>query len=442
MVVVLGSLYVYLVNGHVPLFADDLCRARPELSFTKAASSAWSEYLGWSGRLPVMFLNHLFFSGDVAVEVLHVMNAVVLALFLYFLLRYLSHRDLVGQAVFLGTFIFLFWFTPTTLGEVLFWKTGAVQYFWGSVLAVVALLPVFLWLVNGLSPGQRSVPMLCAYLAVCFLGGFWVEHVSVSVAAAWMGAYLTAIFTARKVPRPLMLGGLAWCLGTLALLAAPGNYARAEAVGNTVPIQERLIRVTELLPGHLDHKAVALVLVFLTINAVLPSEAYRRQAMMFLLWGALGVISAFATAGAPVVIFHGRVAFFSELCFVLASASLIPYQVFSNKGFRPARLALYGVAAACASLVVVNAAGVYRAYASIAAQERYRQELIEQAKEQGKTEVRLPPLFFTERIHTKGQEVNFGRFFARDITVQPSWKNRCYARFHGLEDVSIASKSN
>jgi len=59
MVVVLGSLYVYLVNGYVPLFADDLCRARPELSFTKAASSAWSEYLGWSGRLPVMFLNHL-----------------------------------------------------------------------------------------------------------------------------------------------------------------------------------------------------------------------------------------------------------------------------------------------------------------------------------------------------------------------------------------------
>ena len=305
----MSGLYLYLVGSQTLLFADDLCRARPEFSWLKSLELTWHSYFNWQGRFPPILLNFTIFTGDgTAMMVFDVFNSFVLIGLIALAVRHMGPEKAWGQLAFISIFLFLFWFTPTTLGEVLFWRTGASSYFWGGLATLAAIMPIFVWL----SHGREWTPpttLFIAYLIVCFLGGMWAEHISAAVLAAWLGIFILARLL-NKSPNKVHKWGLAaWALGTVLVIAAPGNWGRMDAVGRSTPFLDKLNRIVELLPSHLDFKLIALCVIFVFIAAAFPHKRYRQQASLFILWMGLGVLAALATSGAPVVVFHGRVAF-------------------------------------------------------------------------------------------------------------------------------------
>ena len=100
------------------------------------------------------------------------------------------------------------------------------------------------------------------------------------------------------------------------------------------------------------------------------------------------------------------------------------------------RWGLYAISLSCAALLAWNAKDVYIIYSSIAKQAAHRVELITQAKQRGEVKIKLPALRFSERATTYGHEINYGRYFARDIQRNPA-RNGCYARYHGMKEVSL-----
>ena len=75
------SVFLFVLHTKVPLFADDYCRKGGVFDPLHAAWAAYRDYLRWTGRLPVMFLNRLFFSADwLGVMVLNFINSALVLL--------------------------------------------------------------------------------------------------------------------------------------------------------------------------------------------------------------------------------------------------------------------------------------------------------------------------------------------------------------------------
>ena len=138
-----------------------------------------TDYLRWTGRLPVMFLNRLFFSGGWAgILVLNLVNSAFVLLLAKLVML---HTRTEGQpwpfAAGFSVFVFLVWFSTDVFGEAVIWKSGQIQYFWACILALVCISPVFQFAIWGrdFEPSRR---IMVLYLVGCLLGGLWLEHQS------------------------------------------------------------------------------------------------------------------------------------------------------------------------------------------------------------------------------------------------------------------------
>ena len=135
--------YFFFLNQSVPMFADDYCRAKPEFSWWAAWRGAYSEYLRWSGRFPVMLINHSIFSGDGSgLIIFSVANSLVVSGFCWYVVSQLKGSQALSNVCLLLTFVVITWFSTRSFGEAVFWKTGAVQYFWGTALASLLIFPL------------------------------------------------------------------------------------------------------------------------------------------------------------------------------------------------------------------------------------------------------------------------------------------------------------
>lgn len=438
----LFSVGLAVISLDVPLFADDYCRAHPDFDLSRAVGAAWNSYLDWSGRFPVMFLNNVLFSGDgTGVIVIAVLNGVASFAAGIMLLRWLGPGGALGNLCWMVFYLALFWFSTRSFGEVVFWKTGTVQFFWGAIAATACVGVMARATFCGATYAvERSRAVVCVLGG--FLGGMWLEHVSVAVTVTGAGLLVAGRLAGGvSWPRVVTLVYGAWVAGTVALVAAPGNYARIDVVNRVDPIVSRVLGITSYLLLHLDALILLAVIAFLAVALVRRPADFTRRALMASTFLVAGVVAAYATLGAPVMVFTGRVAFTSQWFFIVAAMALFPATLFNAQRGRTLgrlRVAAVSIAVACGLALAFDGRNIHRAYASLAAQESARNERIDEALSRGETELQLPPLYFSKRLHTKGREVNQGRRFARDITIDSRhFTNLCYARYHGLDKVAL-----
>lgn len=433
--------YFFFLNQSVPMFADDYCRAKPEFSWWAAWRGAYSEYLRWSGRFPVMLINHSIFSGDGSgLIIFSVANSLVVSGFCWYVVSQLKGSQALSNICLLLTFVVITWFSTRSFGEAVFWKTGAVQYFWGTALASLLIFPLAK-LVAGIELRTPNLPGQFLFVCLCFLGGMWLEHLSVAVVAIGLGTIAIARFySGLEVPRWLQLGYIAWVIGTVILLVAPGNYARADHF-QPEPLVNKILGITSYLFLHMDAVILLTMILFLTVSLIVRPDNIVQKIIVSAVLFITGVVAAYATVGAPVMIFNGRAAFPTQLFFVLSACALFPHQVFDSVAERAKRLirGLLLTSLTLASLyLIIDARTIYREYRSIHQQELDRKALVDSAIASGEEIAVLPPLYFNPKMHTRGRLINRGRRFASDITIDPNnFRNTCYARYHGIPRVVL-----
>ena len=443
LLVCLFAAYFFLLNRYVPLFADDFCRWHDGFDFRHVWSSTVGEYLGWSGRFPVMFLSYSFLSGGNVGIVLHdILNAVAFGAACYLVVASSGcAKSFWCRACLIVCFVFLLWFMPSVFGEVALWKTGAVQYFWGMVVATACLVPVIRFAVwDDETVMSNAVKPL--YVVLAFLGGAWLENLVPAVAAVWFILLLSAFLRGLKpIPLELIIGFVCWIAGAVVLIMAPGNYERFELVAAELSVWERIVHVTRRLPGIPNLALLYLLVGFVFVSILSQAHDLRRRLFAAAAFCGVAVLSAYTTIAVPVLLLVGRTAFAPEYFLILAAVTMFPHEVFAppwTKSTGTLRIAVLLVCAGLTVLLVNDMRGTFNVYRWVSKQEAQREVLVATARERGETTVELPPLRYGPHWNTGKGEVNFGRLFGRDIGREPSeWTNGCYARAHGLKSVML-----
>ena len=454
-----------VLNFATPRFADDYCRSAVSLDIPLILSLAIDEYLNWTGRLPVIFLSRVFFSlGDLGIAVFNLTNALVLFLIARMLEEICVHEqrdeklgsqyrnrntEAAATFVFHTTFYALLWFTLVRFGEVTLWKTGAIQYLWGCGLAIFALKPVINIVANEniSEPIHPTFAKSTIYFIFCFIGGAWLENLSAGVALVWLCCliYNTKILR-RGFPKHLVFGLTSWVAGTIVLVAAPGNYARSDSLGDTTSILNMLSFVLERGYFFLSSEWIVLAILFSGCLYFLKPPHIKSHLTTAIIFIGLGAFTVLAMSAAPIQSFVSRAAFPFEFFVICALLALLPSYMLTQAtklSWGAQKYGAFGILVlATVTLVglITNYAVVLNEYRAVSQQSKWRAEIMAASRTDNNLEtVALPALFFNEERNTEQGTVNVGVYFSRDITVQPDhWRNQCFAKAHGVTAVALA----
>jgi len=443
----MASLF-FLLNQQVPLFADDFCRVTVDFDLSAIVQATAGEYQSWTGRFPVIFLNRVFLSaGDTGLVLFNTLNSLCLLLCCYLtidlcLLNANSKNNTSSMLLVAGLcFVFLLWFSPHRFGEVVLWKTGAIQYFWGCVIALIALRPLIKLISDGQSP-NASIYSVVPYVLVCFIGGAWLENLSIALFVIFVGLMLFGQFYQRiSIPKSLGLGCLAWAAGLVLLVAAPGNYARIEVVADTSTFFDKLMPTISHLYTYLSKDILFTYCLFLTGLLVSSDGALAKRFLLSFTFLALGVLSLLAMIAAPLHSFVGRAAFPYEFFLIFSVMCLFPHNLLTGRLVQARHTFAWGIVSLPLVVALLASYGLmFNMYSGVSEQTRARQEVIGLYKMRGmETEIPLPALYFGTLYSTVKGDVNIDRYFARDITTNiDHWKNVCYAKAHHIRSVKIA----
>lgn len=225
-------------NLQMPLWGDDWCRlGKSGLGEILAATQ--HEYMTWSGRVGPIVLTYLFLGPirTLRFPLFEIANAFVFVILLHglvatalALLRRGEHAPPPSSAaehLFLSlTAGLLLWWTPSSIAETALWKTGAIGYLWPAAF-VLLLAPTVVSMTYGRKIGTGRLALMT--LPLGFFATF-LEPLSTTVAVGLAAACWQAWRRRHGSARQILILCIAQGLGTLVLLAAPGNLARAASL--------------------------------------------------------------------------------------------------------------------------------------------------------------------------------------------------------------------
>jgi hypothetical protein len=217
-------LFLLWANFVTPEWADDYCRTIPGGVFAYV-DATWSDYFAWTGRFLVDIATYIAMSttpiiGPIGFDII---NAAFFAGLIYIvsgLIRWAipTNRPAGFWRDFSDTMaigLMLFWL-PRTIGEVALWKTGAINYLWASVGEFGLLL---MMLPNRPAPSWWAVPL-------AFVSATCLEPLSVMMSALLVAGAIF-IHSDREIVKKRWAVAAAHAVGSVLLLAAPGNFVRA-----------------------------------------------------------------------------------------------------------------------------------------------------------------------------------------------------------------------
>lgn len=415
----------FLLQEQVPTMADDLCRYQPELSLTGTLEAVSREYQNWTGRYLVIGLNYIAFSaGDIGIHILNLLNALWFTFAVFLCSRLIPGDDRRGQAVAGVLFLVLISLVPVRMGEIWLWKTGAIQYFWGSTMALALIYALY----NGLS--NRFLKGLCCVLA--FVLGTWLESLSAACFAVVCLMLAVEFINTKQLPAPWKLLSAALLgLGLATLVVAPGNYARVDAIGDPRGIVEGLQMAMLRIPAFVHPVLLAVALLFIWLNR---NTSEGRGQLKLAGWLALtGIGTTLMMSFAPPASFVVRAGFPQEFFLICATCALFPMNLsIFQLGYR------YAFSGTALIALGIGYGVIFSEYRNLSYQQNARNQLTDMAIEYNATSlVALPPLYLGGYSSWEDQ-ITDKWFFVRDIRQSPGdWRNVCYAKAHGVEAVQM-----
>ncbi len=443
-VLAIVGIAMFQLNQVVPRFADDYCRSLLDADFISVLNIVWGEYFSWTGRFPVqMTLYYAFSSGDTGLSLFNLLNALAFIGAVLLAVRLPGPLRPSVQLLVLVLYLALLWFTPHRLGELVLWKTGAIQYFWGVVLAAWIMKVVVDEVIWDRRRAQGLV-VVALFGVACVIVGAWLENIAGAVAVVWLLVMNVQLRLGRRSSQLVWAGLVGWLIGTALLVLAPGNYERADLIGYLDSPFERILQAVERIFHYLHPAWLGAYLCFGILWRICwsPSIApvFRRQLLTSLVFAAMAVASVISLVAAPVASWVGRVFTPFEVFMTFAVMAFFPTPVVGELLRSRWRYPLAGLLAGLMVAVMIDFDQHFRIYAEVHDQQEVRDRLVELARANGTPPIRveLPALVVGARSTASGT-INEGRLFARDIGASVgSWKNACYAKAFGVDEVALA----
>lgn len=275
-----------LFNCLTPYIADDYTFAyafdtglRLE-SLPQLLRSLAFHYQEWSGRIIVKF----FAQGFTMLPkiVFNVCNAAV-----YLGLGLVIYRLAMGRRTGrydLAVFVLIqasLWEISPAFGQTNLWMCGACNYLWATVGCLAFLLPYRYWMQK---PFTAPRWMAAAMAVGGVLAGWLSENTSAGMMVCIVLCIAAALWQKNKPPLWMWTGLAGSLAGFVVMIAAPGNYNRAEVYSDQSPfLTKYAVRFLKCLNMLKDH-AMILLLVFAVLYVLLWFQQQGKNSKNVLVW--------------------------------------------------------------------------------------------------------------------------------------------------------------
>ncbi len=387
-------------------------------SFSDVFTSMKAHYNTVNGRVLLHFIVQVMML--LGRPVFNVFNSVMFVLLIFLIYLHCKGRNKNhSAAVFCMSALAVWTFVPGA-GVTLFWLDGSVNYLWGSVIRLAALLPLRYYADSGET--KRGAPMAVFMALLSFAAGATNENMS----AAYIGMVFLFIllykFRGYKIRLWHIVTLVASVAGFLFMILAPGTGMRMEVWGN-----EPLWKMAALI----FYKMTEKLLPFILVSSVLAIVLKRMKNTLKADFAVAAVYLAGSVAGAAVMAvssYFPERAWFGSIMLGISGCGILVYQLGVNsstvrKCMVVATLfwSVWGIASLCAN--------AYDAFV-IDSQFDAREAYIAEQKEQGNYDLTLRLI-----APDKKRSPHYG---VADISKDAeNRRNKDMAKYYGLNSVVI-----
>lgn len=328
-ILILFSTILFL-NIKTPLIGDDFVYSfiyqtkHPLTSINDVFYSQYLHYYKWGGRSVVHFITQSLLLTDNAL-VIDIINSVG---FIGFILA--MHYHITGTlknniSILIISFS-LIWFLQPVFAETILWITGSSNYLWGTLIILLFLLPYRLY------KNKKSHLIKSIVISICmFIGGVIAGWTNENTAAAMLAMIICFIiyhkFNKEVIPLWMYTGLVGAIIGYIVMIAAPGNFARAEGTSiSPFLIIYRFLTYSQRFINYLGLLNLAIAL--LMIAYIKISSNSRKATLSYILIYFIGLfISIYIMIASPG--FPAR-AWFGTITFNIIAFGILYNKITSN----------------------------------------------------------------------------------------------------------------
>lgn len=223
--IVVTSLVMFYVHRKIPFMMDDmwystnLATGEPLQGFGDIVESQVWHFNNWGGRtITHAMLQMILMGGELFADILNVVATLVLAYMICVIAEARSLWAILGAMT-----MMLAWNANWLMS--MFWEAGAANY-----LYITSFILLFLWCYLRDDTGKRLYGITCWIIPLGMVAGWSNENMG---PMAWVLSLIVIIeHTVKKVKVRLwmILGNISCLLGSVLVVAAPGNFVRSEQV--------------------------------------------------------------------------------------------------------------------------------------------------------------------------------------------------------------------
>lgn len=415
------AVLMFLLNHLTPFAIDDFqlkydwITGEPTTTIGDIWTSTIGDYLTHSGRFVAHFLYGVFavFLQPDSKWVFNICNTLVFMLLIVGIYLHALGKFAINITLLL-LIIALLLTSVEGFGNGILWMGGACNYLWPATFMLLFLLPYRL--ANNWSP---NIIIVILYGLLGILVGDGMENLSMGVTLTLI-AYLTYKHHKKEqIAKWELAGTIGLTIGTLILIAAPGNFVRFnDQCGENKSIV--LMNAIALTKVYFNKNCLFLPLLLTSVFAL--TSKYKRRTLVFML------LCVFLATYAMMITnyFPPRTRVISVILSIIPCGYLFANITYERK------IAANAIAAVLVAVIVFSSFDALRTCQEVRDYFNYVDNTIAAAKAKGKTSVKI-----------RGY-VGKNRFCIFDNcalynTSPKAWTNMDLAKEKGIRELSVKS---
>lgn len=380
-------------------------------------TSMKAHYNTVNGRITLHFIVQLMLLlGKPVFNVFNSAMLVLLVILLYLHCKGTNKRHSAPMFLFMA---FAVWSFAPALSYTVWWLDGSINYLWGSVFRLIALLPFRLYYDSGKLSHQAL--LFLPIQLMCAVAGSTNENMS----AAFIGVAFLFVLLYRikgiKIPAWSVIGILFAIAGYLFMMLAPGVFIRLEMNYQTTLLKYIVIVLSNVVIRLLPFIAAALALAYVLHTLKVKEKPCFALPVIYMLGALAGaLIMLFST-------FFPERAWFGVVLMAIISVGMLLYQLILRDYAVVRNVVLVGVLCWTVWCGVSYARGAYDA---VLVDEKFdkREAYIIEQRELGNYDLVLRGI--------KTEEERSPHYGLADIGDDPEhYRNRYLAEYYGLNSI-------
>lgn len=233
-------------------------------SLSDIFESQYSHYFSWGGRSVVHTIAQLLILTNNNL-IIRLINSFVFVLLIICIQYHIKGRK--ENSICLTLIIFsLTWILQPVFGETILWITGSVNYLWGTLIILLFLLPYRLCRNREIS-NIKSIIYSLSMFVVGIIAGWTNENTAAAMIVMIIIGLWWNLYSKQKNQAWGYFGLMGSIIGYLFMIAAPGNFVRAEGTSiSPFLVLFRLLTHTQSLVNYLGALNLGVAILFILLR--------------------------------------------------------------------------------------------------------------------------------------------------------------------------------